>query len=172
MVKMKFLWLNVNDDYNYRMVGANIVYQIRGSYRFDHWQRNFKLWHSIFWWGVQVLMVNSYKCYCKYQNIIHETPMNHCKYQKMIAYVWVDKQYNSTVPRQKQDGESISTMSTFSTNAVSDSSRRSCISASFPNPLTWSLKSRISTSVVHWTLAPSQYEIKKLQLSATLVGNR
>ena len=64
MAKMKSLRLNVNDDYNYGMGGADIADQIRGSYRFNHWLHNFKWWHSIFWWGVQVLMVNSYKCYC------------------------------------------------------------------------------------------------------------
>ena len=61
MVKMKFLRLNVNDDYNFGMGGADIADQIRGSYCFDHWVRNFKWWHSTFWWGVQVLMVNAYK---------------------------------------------------------------------------------------------------------------
>ena len=57
---MKFLRINVNDDYNYGMDGADIVEHIRGSYRFDHWLRNYKWWHVIFWWGFQVLMVNAY----------------------------------------------------------------------------------------------------------------
>ena len=143
------------------MGGADIADQIRGSYRFDHWLRNFKWRHSIFWWGVQVLLVNSYKCYYKYYNIINETPMNHYKYQKMIAHVWMDKQYYSRVSRQKQDGEIISTMSTLSTNASSVSSRRSHISASYLNPFTVSSKSRINTSVAHWPSVPSQSEIKK-----------
>ena len=73
------------------MGGANISDQIHGSYRFDHWLRNFKWWHSIFWWGVQVLMVNSYKCYCDNHKGIQETPMNHYEYQKMIALFWLDK---------------------------------------------------------------------------------
>ena len=161
MENMKFLQLNVNDDYNYGMGGANITDQISGSYRFDHWLRNFKWWHSIFWWGVQVLMVNSHKCYCKYHNSINETPMNNYKYKKMIVHVWMDKQYYSRVSRHKQDGESISTMSNLSTNASSDLSRRSRISSSSLNPLTGYLKYRINTSVAHWPLAPSQYEIKK-----------
>ena len=60
MTTMKFLRLNVNDEYNYGMGGVDIADQIRGSYRFDHWLRNYKWWHAIFWWGFQVLMVNAY----------------------------------------------------------------------------------------------------------------
>ena len=146
-VTMKFLRLNVNNDYNYVMGGANIADQMRGSYLFDHWLRNFKWWHLIFCWGVQVLMVNSHRCYCKYHNSINETPMNHYKYQKMIVHVWMDKQYYSRLSRQKQDGEIILAMSTFSTNDSSDSSRRSHISASSLNPLTGSLKSRITPAI-------------------------
>ena len=89
MVKMKLLRLNVNGDYDYGMGVADIAYQICGSYRFDHWLRNFKWWHSIFCWGVQVLIVNFYKCYCKYHNSINETPMNHYKYKNMIAHFWM-----------------------------------------------------------------------------------
>ena len=48
MTTMKLLRLNVNDDYNYGMGGADIADQIRGSYRFDHWVRNYKWWHAIF----------------------------------------------------------------------------------------------------------------------------
>ena len=77
MAKTKYLRLNVNDDYNYGMGGADIADQIRGSYCFDHCLYNFKWWHSIFWWVVQVLMVNSYKCCCKYHNSINGTPINH-----------------------------------------------------------------------------------------------
>ena len=42
MKEITFLRLNVNNDYNYGMGGADIADQIRGSYRFDHWVRNFK----------------------------------------------------------------------------------------------------------------------------------
>ena len=49
MTKMKFLRLNVNNDYRYGMGGADIADQIRGSYRFDHWLRTYKWWRAIFW---------------------------------------------------------------------------------------------------------------------------
>ena len=37
MATMKFLRVNVKDDYNHGMGGADIADQIRGSYRFYHW---------------------------------------------------------------------------------------------------------------------------------------
>ena len=45
MVTMEFLLLNVNDDYNFGMGGADTADQIHGSYCFDHWLRNFKWRH-------------------------------------------------------------------------------------------------------------------------------
>ena len=47
MTTMKFLRLNMNDYYKYRMVGADIADQIRGSYRFDHCLRNYNHQSSI-----------------------------------------------------------------------------------------------------------------------------
>lgn len=162
MTKMKFLRLNVNDDYNFGMGGADIADQIRGSYRFDHWLRNFKWWHSIFWWGMQVLMVNAYKCYCEYIKSLSETPMNHYEFQKMIAHVWMDKDYYTKSTRHTQDGDSTSTLSTFSIRTTTSSRRsRSRISASALNPMTGSLKCRLDRSLPHWPSAPSKDEVKK-----------
>ena len=45
MSKMKLLRLNVNDDYNYGMGGAEIADHICRSYRFDHWLRNYQWWY-------------------------------------------------------------------------------------------------------------------------------
>ena len=81
----------MNYDYNYRMGGADITDQIRGSYRFDHWLKNYKWWHTISWWGFQLLMVNAYKCYSVYLKSIYEVPMSRYLFQKMIAHAWMDK---------------------------------------------------------------------------------
>ena len=48
MKDITFHRLNINDDYNSGMGGADIADQIRGSYRFDHWMRRYKWWHSLF----------------------------------------------------------------------------------------------------------------------------
>ena len=49
MKQIEYLRLNVNDDYNTGMNGADIADQLRGSYRFDKWLRNYKWWRSLFW---------------------------------------------------------------------------------------------------------------------------
>ena len=91
MSTMKFLRIDSNDDYNYGMVGSDIADQICGFYRFDHWLRNYNWWHSIFWWGFQVLMVNAYKCDCRYLEDFNEETMSHYMLQKIIAHTWMDK---------------------------------------------------------------------------------
>ena len=57
---MKFLCLNINDDYNHDMGGCDIVDQLRNYYRFDHWMRKRKWWWSFFFWATGVLLVNTY----------------------------------------------------------------------------------------------------------------
>jgi len=85
MKQMTFLRLNINDDYNYGMGGVDIADELRGSYRFDKWMRNYKWWHSIFWWGFQVLMINSYKCYFTYCTDNNIKPMSHYEFQKKMG---------------------------------------------------------------------------------------
>ena len=90
---IKFLCLNLNNGYSYGMGNANIVDQLRGSYRFDKWMRNYKWWHTIFWWGFQVLLTNSYKVYCCYYEIHALKPMNHYEFNKYVGDVWMYPDY-------------------------------------------------------------------------------
>ena len=90
---MTFLCLAINDNYNYGMGGADIADQLRGAYRFDKWMRNFKWWHSIFWWGFQTLMINSFRAYCRYCEDNHVKAMSHYNFQNMIGHVWMEPNY-------------------------------------------------------------------------------
>jgi hypothetical protein len=58
---MKYLWLNVIDDYNNRMNATDIADQLRGNYRPNHWMRNRKLWWAFFIWAIGVAGVNAYR---------------------------------------------------------------------------------------------------------------
>ena len=147
MKKIKFHCLNDNNDYNFGMGGADIADQIRGSYRVDHWLRNFKWWHSVFWWGDQVLMVNLYQCYCKYYKMNGLCPMPHYEFQRRIAHVWLDKDYYSE--KDKNNLSSSKSVSSGSTRN-SSSSRRSRVSGDSLHPLNGNLKCRMSTSLCHW----------------------
>ena len=154
MKNIKFHRLNVNDDYDFGMGGTDVADQIRGSYRFDHWLRRYKWWHSIFWWGVQVLMVNSYKCYQRYHEMERLKPMTHYEYQTKIACAWLDHTYFdglkavSTSPGGLQ---SISSAGSGSMTTTSDSSqRRTRISENSLDPLVGSLKCRLNHTLPHW----------------------
>ena len=57
---VRFLCLNINDDYNYDMGNVDIADQLRNYYRFDHWMRKRKWWWSLFFWAFGVLLVNAY----------------------------------------------------------------------------------------------------------------
>ena len=60
---MKYLCLNVIDDYNQHMNSTNIADQLRGNYRPDQWMRQRKWWWACFIWGIGVAGVNAYKIY-------------------------------------------------------------------------------------------------------------
>ena len=51
------------DEYNRTMGNVDIAYQLRGSYRFDHWLRNRKWWWPILFWAIGVVLTNAYAMY-------------------------------------------------------------------------------------------------------------
>jgi hypothetical protein len=60
---VKFLRLNVIDEYNNNMNSTDIEDQLRGVYRPDHWMRNRKWWWAIWIWGIGVAGVTAYRIY-------------------------------------------------------------------------------------------------------------
>ena len=166
MKSLKVHRLNVNHEYNFGMGGADIANQIRGSYRFDHWLRWYKWWHSIFWWGVQVLMTNSYKCYRRCHEIEGLHAMTHYEYQTKIACAWLDHTYFDNVRTGIPSSQSVSSLST--TNTV-DTQRRTRVSDCSFDPLKMQPKAQIEPCTT--SLA---YGINKSTalLSTTLLGYR
>ena len=66
---MKFLRLNINDDYNHKMCDVDSADQHRNQYRFDHLMHKRKWWWLIFFWGIGVLIVNAYISYVAYHTM-------------------------------------------------------------------------------------------------------
>ena len=125
--------------------------QIRGSHRFDHWLRRHKWWHSIFWWGVQVLMVNSYQSYCRLLENEGLEPMSHYDFQSKIAIAWLDPDFYKLYDGVDPSSMSMSSMSAQST----DTQRKSRVCDASLHPITGSLKCRLNQVLLHWPSPPA-----------------
>jgi hypothetical protein len=51
--KLKFLRLNINDNYNIEMGHVDVSDQLWNYYRFDHCMRKQKRWWSLAFWGLE-----------------------------------------------------------------------------------------------------------------------
>jgi Transposase IS4 len=94
MVAMKFLRLNLNDDYNNDMGHVDVADQLRGNYRMDRWLRQYKWWWSIWLWGFGVLLVNAYIFYQKSMDewgVPKRERLSHYEFRRRIALAWVSK---------------------------------------------------------------------------------
>ena len=87
---MKFLRLNINDDYNHDMGGCDIAAQLCNYYWFDHWMRKRKWWWSFFFWAIGVLLVNTYVTYKTYMLSKGKIPITHYKFREAITLAWID----------------------------------------------------------------------------------
>ncbi|KAL7562479.1 hypothetical protein ACA910_005453 [Epithemia clementina (nom. ined.)] len=90
MEVVKFLCLNINNDYNHDMGNVDIADQLRNYYRFDHWMRKRKWWWALFFWAIGLLLVNCYLCYKHYIISIGKTPISQYEFCKAIALAWID----------------------------------------------------------------------------------
>jgi hypothetical protein len=60
---LKYLRLNVIEEYNSHMNSTDIADQLQGNYRPDRWMRQRKWWWAFFIWSIGVAGVNAYKIY-------------------------------------------------------------------------------------------------------------
>jgi hypothetical protein len=87
--KMKYLRLNINDDYNHNMNSVDVADQLREVYKPNRWLRFRKWWWSIFLWALGVYVVNAYEIYkakCRHAN---KKPMSHYEFQRAVALAWI-----------------------------------------------------------------------------------
>ena len=139
------------------MGGADIADQIQGSYRYNHWCRRYKWWHSIFWWGVQVQMVNSYQVYRKYNENQGLIPMSHYEFQSRIARACLGKTLYETSSEADSSSKDISP-SVSSMSETNESKRRCRFCESSLHPLTGGLKCRLNRLISHWPVSTSSVQ--------------
>ena len=120
---MEFLRLNIIDGYNMDMGHVDISDQLRGSYCFDHWLRNFKWWHALFWWGFQTMMTNSYIVYKSVMIEAGRSYLTHYDYQNSIGLAWLDaKKFSKSTNTRNDEDSSFSTLSKSSRGTTISSS--------------------------------------------------
>jgi Transposase IS4 len=103
-VDIKFLRLNMNDDYNSDMGHVDVADQLRGNYRMDHWQRQYKWWWSIWLWGFGVLIVNAYVYYKKVMEesgVPKKEWLSQYEFRQQIALAWIKFDECSIKQRKK-----------------------------------------------------------------------
>jgi hypothetical protein len=91
--QLKFLCLNINNDYNYGMGDVDVSDQSWNSYRFNIWIRQYKWSWSIFLWWLGVSMVNTYVLYKKFmieQGVDKKDLLSQYKFRHQIALSWID----------------------------------------------------------------------------------
>ena len=121
---MKFLCLNINDDYNHDMGGCDIVDQLRIYYHFDHWKRKREWLWSFFFWATGVLLVNTYISYKTYMISKGMQPMTHYEFCKVFALAWLDpsKHWHNRMKNRNKSGASSTTTSGNRTTDTATSS--------------------------------------------------
>ena len=145
-----FLRLNINDLYNKEMGDVDIADQIRGTYRIDKWMRKYKWWYAIFWWGFQVLMVNSYVCYKSHMEEHGLKLISHYEFQKSIARAFITGQKSSPRRKRKRDDEDCSAASSITSSSAAPKKRGRWSDTSL-HPLTGAHRKRLDRSTIkHW----------------------
>ena len=182
--KINFLRLNVNDDYNNGMGDVDVADQLRNHYRIDTWLRNYKWWHSLFWWGMQVLLTNSYIVYKSCLENAGCEPVSHYEYQISCAKAWIDPDIFGKSVRTPSDNASstISTMSSTGSGGISTTTSRSAtkkrkayVSNKSMHPLKGKLRCRLDHSLDHWASEPpkdSNHNTPACQLHWWLCGTK
>jgi hypothetical protein len=94
----------MNNDYNVDMGHVDVADQLRGNYRMDHWQRQYKWWWSIWLWGFGVLLVNAYVYYKKVMEesgVPKREWLTHYEFRRAIALAWVKSDEPTIKQRRK-----------------------------------------------------------------------
>ncbi len=135
---MRFIRLNVIDDYNQFMNSTDIADQLRNTYRPDHWMRNRKWWWSFFLWALGVARVNAYKIYCEvydaekkkkqsgmpvqwsHREFIHGLILDMMNYNKPTSKRSLEEAFSTTTPNSRSEESTRTTNSSRTSSQSND----------------------------------------------------
>jgi hypothetical protein len=135
---MRFIRLNVIDDYNQFMNSTDIADQLRNTYRPDHWMRNRKWWWSFFLWALGVARVNAYKIYCEvydaekkkkqsgmpvqwsHREFIHGLILDMMNYNKPTSKRSLEEAFSTSTPNSRSEESTRTTNSSRTSSQSND----------------------------------------------------
>ena len=121
---VRFMRLNLIDDYNLGMGGVDMADQLRLQYRIERWMRQRKWWWAIFLWTIGVAHTNAYVCYTTlYDNHVQakkkvsHKKLTHIEFLERLAkqLIWPETNHH----RNDEDGESAIDASICSISTIS-----------------------------------------------------
>lgn len=124
VVQVPFLRLNLIDFYNNNMGSVDVADQLRTFYRVDHWLRNRMWWWSIYWWGFQNLLTNSFLAYRSFMNIHGLRSLTHRVFIAAVTLKWLSD--DRPTPLYYTPGGLVDDFNAERSGYGSDSKKRKC----------------------------------------------
>ena len=162
---LKFLRMNHIYTYNHTMGDTDQAYQLRGSYRMDHWIRNRKWWWSLVFWGFGVFLANAYvmkKNHDPKVGVVEKDMISHHDFLVNVCLNWI----NPELYAQNHGDATVTDVQTVEAEAIDEftisrRSKKSSLAAPSLSPLIVATPSTLitvdkkATRINDATLAPT-----------------
>ena len=83
-------------DYNKHMLGVDKLDQLASYYSFLH--KSVKWWRKVFFWAMEVAVVNSYIIYKEHMSSHSQRPMQHSQYRRKLVEELADPLRSTAIP--------------------------------------------------------------------------
>jgi hypothetical protein len=143
---MRFLLPKITDDYNMGMNGIDVADKLRNQCHVDHWMRKRKWRWSMWWWGIQVLLINVYLLYkTAHLRVWTKDPKNvmtQSDFQYKLVVAWFGVLEVRSMKKHLFEDYSISTSTSIAPSSIK---RAKYVKDSSLDPSMSSLRDRLSS---------------------------
>ena len=168
---IKFLRTDIQEKYNFNMNSVDIADQLRDSYNFQRFGRNRKWWWSYWMWAMGVNLVNAYRLYVTAHENVWKTNkkelLDHYEFRKNICQHWIDPKMKFVKKHRlkrktvayceevvEEDDAATVTSGRTRGDSVGLAKKQKTVkaprvNAKSLNPLTGSLRMRLSNKICH-----------------------
>ena len=154
---------------NNGMNGVDVADQLRHQYRFHHWMRKRKWWWSLWFWGIQVSLVNSYLLYKTAHLYIWKrdpkTIMSQYDFQYQIDLAWYGLLQPSNAPKgsnQRALFDDCTIASTTTSTGESYTKKAKCVKDTSLDPVSGSLRAHLNSNYHYIQPLDAKYPVSAL----------